>query len=102
MQRLPSSISASVNASGLDMQIRAVADRIQIAARGAHAAAGGDRRLAHRDAVLRGAVVVGVVRDADLPGRLDQRREERQRAAAGLVTRSGPSRAAKSIVAAPS
>ena len=35
-------------------------------------------RLAHRDAVLCGAVVIGVVADADLAGRLDQRGEYRQ------------------------
>ena len=37
----------------------------------------GDRRLAHRDAFLAGAVVIGVVRNADLARRLDQRLEDR-------------------------
>src|SRR6202040_2173340 len=37
----------------------------------------GDRRLAHRDAFLAGAVVIRVVPDADLCRGLDDRREER-------------------------
>src|SRR5262249_8927533 len=62
---------------GDDLQVLAVADRIEIGARRALAAASGDRRLAHDDAFLAGTVVVGVVRDADLAGRLDQRLEDR-------------------------
>jgi hypothetical protein len=42
---------------GLDMQVPALADRVVIAAGRAHAAAGGDRRPAHRDAFRAGAVV---------------------------------------------
>src|SRR5207237_9879140 len=61
----------------LDVQVPAVADRIEIAARRAHAATAGDRRLAHRDAFLAGAVVIRVVPDADLRRRLDDRREQR-------------------------
>ena len=59
------------------MQVPAVADRIEIAARRAHAAAAGNRRLTHRDAFLAGAVVIRVVPDADLRRRLDDRREKR-------------------------
>src|SRR5438552_18261767 len=59
------------------MQVLAVADRIEIAARRAHAAAPGNRRLTHRDAFLAGAVVIRVVPDADLRRRLDDRREKR-------------------------
>ena len=59
------------------MQVLAVADRIEIAARRAHAAAAGNRRLTHRDAFLAGAVVIRVVPDADLRRRLDDRREKR-------------------------
>src|SRR6185312_10639014 len=64
---------------GLDMQVLATANGIEIGARGADAAALGDRRLAHHDAVLLGAVVVAVVADADLARRLDQRLEDRVR-----------------------
>src|SRR6202040_866630 len=83
------------------MQVPAVADRIEIAARRAHAAAAGNRRLTHRDAFLAGAVVIRVVLDADLRRRLDDRREKRiarfrvgdaQRAVApaqGIVARAG-------------
>src|SRR6516164_4475229 len=59
------------------MQVPAVTDRIEIAARRAHAAAAGNRRLTHRDAFLAGAVVIRVVSDADLRRRLDDRREKR-------------------------
>src|ERR1700730_8135044 len=59
------------------MQVTAVADRIEIAARRAHSAAAGNRRLAHRDAFLAGAVVIRVVADADLRRRLEDRREKR-------------------------
>src|SRR6516164_10795668 len=59
------------------MQVPAVADRVEIAARRAHAAAAGDRRLTYRDARLAGAVVIRVVPDADLRRRLDDRREKR-------------------------
>src|SRR5215471_10570131 len=59
------------------MQIPAVADRIEIAARRAHAAAAGNRRLTHRDAFLARAVVIRVVPDAELRRRLDDRREKR-------------------------
>src|ERR1700747_1949855 len=59
------------------MQVTAVADRIEIAVRGAHPAAAGNRRLTHGDAFLAGAVVIRVVPDADLRGRLDDRREKR-------------------------
>src|SRR6516165_4653396 len=59
------------------MQVLAVADRIEIAARRAHAATAGNRRLTHRDAFLAGAVVIRVVPDADLRRRLDDRREKR-------------------------
>src|SRR5262249_29788487 len=57
----------------LDAQVRAPADRVEITVRRAHAATVRDCRLAHGDAVLVGAVVVGVVPDPDLAGRLDQR-----------------------------
>src|SRR5262249_61091817 len=57
----------------LDVQVRAPADWVEIAAGRAHAATVGDRRLAHGDPVLASSVVVGVVRDPDLTGRLDQR-----------------------------
>ena len=79
--------------AGLDVQVVAIADRVEIGARRAHAAAAGDRRLAHRDAVLRGAVVVGVVADADLARRLDQRRENR-------VARLGVGDAQRAVAAA--
>src|SRR5260221_5436338 len=59
------------------MQVPAVADRIEIAARGAHAAAAGNRRLTHSDAFLAGAVVIRVVPDADLRRRLDDRLKKR-------------------------
>ena len=62
---------------GLDMQVAAVADRIEVAARRAHAAPAGNRRLTHGDAFLAGAVVIRVVSDADLRRRLDDRREKR-------------------------
>src|ERR1700719_3299954 len=55
----------------LDLQVPAVADRIEIAACRAHAAAAGNRRLTHRDAFLAGAVVIRVLPDADLGRRLD-------------------------------
>src|SRR6516162_5098010 len=58
----------------LDMQVPAVANRIEIAARRAHAAAAGNRRLTHRDTFLAGAVVIRVVPDADSRCRLDDRR----------------------------
>src|SRR5215470_2566001 len=58
------------------MQVLAVADRIEIAVRRAHAAAAGNRRLTHRDAFLTGAVVIRVVPDADLRRPLDDRREK--------------------------
>ena len=63
--------------AGFDMQVIAVADRVQVAAGRAHPAAGGDRRLAHRDAFLAGAVIVGVVRNPDLCRGLDQGGENR-------------------------
>src|SRR5712675_3200082 len=59
------------------MQVLAVADRIEIAARRAHAATASNRRLTHRDAFLADAVVIRVVPDADLRRRLDDRREKR-------------------------
>src|SRR5215467_8522126 len=59
------------------MQVPAVADPIEIAVRGAHAAAAGNRRLTHRDAFLAGAVVIRVVPDSDLRCCLDDRREKR-------------------------
>src|SRR5205814_9733198 len=62
---------------GLDMQVPALADRVEIAAGRAHAPAGGDSRLAHRDAFLAGAIVIRVVPDADLCRGLDDRGEER-------------------------
>src|SRR5438128_7951482 len=62
---------------GLDMQVPALAGRVEIAAGRAHATAGGDRRLAHRDAFLAGAVVIRVLPDADLCRGLDDCREER-------------------------
>src|SRR5205823_5479314 len=52
--------------AGLDMQVMAVADRVEVATGRAHPTARGDRRLAHRDAFLAGAVVIRVVRDPDL------------------------------------
>ncbi|HXC89851.1 MAG TPA: hypothetical protein VNV18_06760 [Stellaceae bacterium] len=61
---------------GLDREVPALADRVQIAAGRAHAAAGGDRRLAHRDAFLAGAVVIRVVPDADLCRCVDERCEK--------------------------
>ena len=80
------------------MQVPAVADRIEIAAGRAHAAAAGNRRLAHRDACLAGAVVIRVVPDADLPRRLDDRRKERiARFRVGDAQRALP--AAEGIVA---
>jgi hypothetical protein len=60
----------------LDAEVRAPADRIEIAVRRAHAATVGDRRLAHGYAVLPGTIVVGVVRDPDLARCLDQRSPE--------------------------
>ena len=59
------------------MQVPAAAHRVEIAARRAHAAAAGNRRLTHRDAFLAGAVVIRVVPDADLRCCLDDRREKR-------------------------
>src|SRR5258707_14194890 len=59
------------------MQVPAVADRVEIAARRAHAATTSNRRLTHRDAFLAGAVVIRVVPDADLRRRLDDGREKR-------------------------
>src|SRR6516225_5886868 len=80
------------------MQVLAVADRIEIAARRAHAATAGNRRLTHRDAFLAGAVVIRVVSDADLCRRLDDRREKRiARFRVGDAQRTLA--AAKSIVA---
>ena len=58
--------------ASLDMQVLALADRVQIAMGRAHPATVGDRRLAHGDAILPGTVVVGVVRDPDLARRFDQ------------------------------
>src|SRR6516164_5414625 len=55
----------------VNMQVPAVTDRIEIAARRAHAAAAGNRRLTHRDAFLARAVVIRVVPDADLRRCLD-------------------------------
>ena len=52
------------------------ADGIEVAARRAHPLARGDGRLAHGDAVLPRAVVVGIVRNADLACRLDQGSEQ--------------------------
>jgi hypothetical protein len=62
---------------GHDAEVGALGGRVEIAPRRAHALAGDDRRLAHDDAVLRGAVVIGIVRDADFGGSLDQRLEDR-------------------------
>src|SRR5215469_16696691 len=59
------------------MQVLALADWIEVAARRAHAAAAGNRCLAHRDAFLAGAVVIRVVPDADLRRRLHDRRKKR-------------------------
>ena len=80
------------------MQVPALADRVEIASGGAHAAAGGDRRLAHRNAFLAGAVVIRVVPDADLRRRLDDRGKERiARFRVGHAQRAFP--AAQGIVA---
>src|SRR5580692_4286254 len=58
---------------GLDRQVWPPSRRIQIADGGAHPATTADRRLGHADTVLRRAVIVPGVGDADLAGRLDQR-----------------------------
>jgi hypothetical protein len=58
---------------GLDRQVWPPSRRIQIADGGAHPATAADRRLGHADTVLRRAVIVPGVGDADLAGRLDQR-----------------------------
>ena len=68
---------ALAQSAGLDAQIRPLADRLQVAGRRAHAPARGNRRLAHGDAVLTGAVVVGIVRDAHFGRGLDHRGAER-------------------------
>ena len=62
---------------GLDTQVPALADRVEIATRRAHAPTGGDRRLAHRDAFLADAVIIRVVPDTDLRRGLNNRREKR-------------------------
>ncbi len=62
--------------AGLDAQVWPATDRVEVAMRRAHPPPRGDGRLAHGDAVLHRAVVVGVVRDADLPGGLDQGGED--------------------------
>src|SRR5215469_9209913 len=80
------------------MQVLALADWIEIAARRAHAAAAGNRCLAHRDAFLAGAVVIRVVPDADLRRRPDDRREKRI-ARFGVGDAQRPLAAAKGIVA---
>ena len=81
------------------MQVLAIADRIEVAAGRAHAPAGGDRRLAHRDAFLAGAVVIGVVADPDFRRGPDYRREDRiARLRIGDLQRAVP--AAKLVVAA--
>src|SRR5580698_10379235 len=80
------------------MQVLAVADGIEIGAGSALATAAGDRRLAHHDAFLARAVVVGVVRDADLSRSRDQRLEDRLlRRRVGDAQR--PVTAAKPVVA---
>ena len=81
------------------MEILPLADRIEIAPRRAHAAALGDRRLAHGDAVLPGAVVVGIVLDPDFACGPDQRRIERI-ARFGIGDAQRPVAAAKALVAA--
>src|ERR1700720_4767793 len=58
---------------GLDSQVWPPSRRIQIANGGAHPTTTADRRLGHADTVLRGAVIVLGVSDADLAGRLNQR-----------------------------
>src|SRR5580704_18516180 len=58
---------------GLERQVWPPSRRIQIADGGAHPATAADRRLGHADTVLRRAVIVPGVGDADLAGRLDQR-----------------------------
>ena len=85
--------------AGLDAQVRPLADRIEIAARRAHAHAGGDRRLAHGDAVLLGAVVVGIVRQCRPRRRLDQCLEDRL-ARLGVGDAKRPGAAAEALVAA--
>src|SRR5262249_34124487 len=63
--------------AGLDVQVGPLADGIEIGARRAYALAAENARLAHGDAVLSRAVVVGIVPDADLGRRRDQRLEDR-------------------------
>ena len=55
-----------------DAQVFALADWVQIAMSRTHAPTLGDGGLAHRDAILPGAVVVVVVRDADFASGSDQ------------------------------
>ena len=61
----------------VDLQVGAAARRIEIAEGGALAAAPGDRHLGHADAFLRGAVLVGIVGQAHLLGRLDHLLQQR-------------------------
>ena len=62
---------------GADIEVLPRTHGVQIAARRAHAPPAGNRRLRHRDAVLRGAVVIGVVGEADLLPRAYDRVVER-------------------------
>src|SRR5271165_623038 len=59
------------------MQVLPLTYWFQIATGRAHAAAGCDGRLAHRDAVLTGAIVIRVMNNPDLARCLDQRGVER-------------------------
>ena len=79
---------------GLDGQVRPSARRVEIAERGAHAPAVADRGLGHADPVLRRAVVVLGVADADFPGRLDQLVVDR----AGFVVLSNLQRAGAAAI----
>ena len=83
---------------GLDPQVGASLRRIEVATGRTHAPARGDRGLAHGDAVLLGAVVVGIVRDPDFAGRLDHGGIERTgRGGIGDLQRARA--AAKALVA---
>ena len=61
----------------LEAAQKGVSRRI-IAPRRTHAPAAGNRRLAHSDAFLAGAVIIRVVLDTDLRRRLDNRGEKVQ------------------------
>ena len=62
---------------GFNVKVLAAAGGLQVAGRGAHAPPAGNAGLAHGDAVLAAAVIVGIIGNADLRRRLDDNGEQR-------------------------